>query len=339
MEATAIVVPDAPAPRALITRDVLKYEAEQRKLLAEYVKGQMVAGTDFGVIPGTPKPTLLKPGAEKLVTLFRCTPKFTLMEKQSTQDFERGFFNYVFRCRIFSRDADAVVAEGFGSANSYESRYRWRNAARKCPGCGKEAIIQGKAEYGGGWLCFKKKDGCGAKFNADDTSITGQQVGRVENPDLPDMANTVLKMTKKRALVDASIALARCSDMFTQDVEDFGGDAPPEDLEPPPGTQKQAKGERRSSPAETSRTGKPTAEAPAAKPTPGGPEDVAAAIVAEAEQARTADEVKALSARARKLPTEPLKRAAADALQAAVKRLGIEPAKKAQPAPEPGAGG
>ncbi|MFP2897822.1 hypothetical protein [Corallococcus sp. 4LFB] len=337
MEPSAIVLPEAPAHRALITRDVLKYEAEQRKLLAEYVKGQMVAGTDFGVIPGTPKPTLLKPGAEKLVTLFRCTPKFTLMEKQSTQDFERGFFNYVFRCRIFSRDADAVVEEGFGSANSYESRYRWRNAARKCPACGKEAIIQGKAEYGGGWLCFKKKDGCGAKFKADDKSITGQQVGRVENPDLPDMANTVLKMAKKRALVDASIALARCSDMFTQDVEDFGGDAPPEDYGPPPVPPQQSTGERRATATTAPREARPADVHTFAKPAPGGPEDVAAAIVAEAEQARTADEVKALSARARKLPTEALKRQAADALQAAVKRLGIEPPKKAQR--EPGAEG
>jgi hypothetical protein len=33
-----------------------------------------------------------------------------------------------------------------------------------CPVCGKDAIIQGKPEYGGGWLCYKQKGGCGAKF-------------------------------------------------------------------------------------------------------------------------------------------------------------------------------
>jgi hypothetical protein len=33
-----------------------------------------------------------------------------------------------------------------------------------CPTCGKPSMIKGKAEYGGGWLCFKKKGGCGAKF-------------------------------------------------------------------------------------------------------------------------------------------------------------------------------
>jgi hypothetical protein len=37
-----------------------------------------------------------------------------------------------------------------------------------CPSCGVVgAIIKGKPEYGGGWLCFGKKGGCGAKFLTD----------------------------------------------------------------------------------------------------------------------------------------------------------------------------
>lgn len=39
-----------------------------------------------------------------------------------------------------------------------------------CPVCGVVgAIIKGKPEYGGGWLCFQKKGGCGAKFQNDPT--------------------------------------------------------------------------------------------------------------------------------------------------------------------------
>jgi hypothetical protein len=45
--------------------------------------------------------------------------------------------------------------------------------------------------------------------------------GRVENEDTASLANTILKMAKKRALVDAAIAIARISDLFTQDVEDM----------------------------------------------------------------------------------------------------------------------
>jgi hypothetical protein len=41
-----------------------------------------------------------------------------------------------------------------------------------CPNCGKDAIIKGREEYGGGWLCYKKNGGCGAKFTTDPATIT-----------------------------------------------------------------------------------------------------------------------------------------------------------------------
>ena len=41
-----------------------------------------------------------------------------------------------------------------------------------CPLCGNTtAVIKGKAEYGGGWLCYAKKGGCGAKFQDDDPRL------------------------------------------------------------------------------------------------------------------------------------------------------------------------
>jgi hypothetical protein len=234
MATTALAVQEkkaalAVAPRmnrAIILKDALAEASEQRALLKEFVEKHMRLGTDYGPIPGAgEQKVLLKPGAEKLVELFRCTPKFHLLTREEKWE-GNGFFNYMFRARILSRDAQEVLAEGYGSANSNESKHRWRNASRKCPSCGKDAIIQGKAEYGGGWLCFKKKGGCNAKFLEADPSITSQVVGKVENTDAADLANTVLKMAKKRALVDAAIALARCSDMFTQDLDD--------DVEHPP---------------------------------------------------------------------------------------------------------
>lgn len=231
---TAIAVQEtrAIAPRTvrgILTREALQEAAEQRKLLAEFVREQMIEGTDYGTIPGTerkgkdgkmePNRTLLKPGAEKLVEIFRCTPEYDVLKE--VEDYDRGLFAYRFRCRLIQRDADAVIAEGYGSATSYEGKYRWRTAARLCPDCSLPAIIKGKAEYGGGWVCFKKKGGCGAKFNDGDPIIEDQEQGRIENDDLCTYQNTVLKMAKKRALVDGAIALARVSDLFTQDAEDF----------------------------------------------------------------------------------------------------------------------
>lgn len=211
--------------RPVISAEILLAEAEQRKLLGQYISQQMTEGVDYGVIPGTKNKTLLKPGAEKLTDLFRCVPQFTIQDK--IEDWATGLFHYQFKCEIVTRDGGFVVAEGFGSCSTRESKYRWRNDERKCPLCGAAAIMKSKyppksnPEAKPGFYCFGKKGGCGIEFLADDPAIVDQRVGKIENPDVADQINTVLKMAKKRAQVDAAIALARCSDMFTQDAEDF----------------------------------------------------------------------------------------------------------------------
>lgn len=47
--------------------------------------------------------------------------------------------------------------------------------------------------------------------------------GRVENPDIADQYNTVLKMALKRALVGVTLTSVGASDLLTQDIEDLGG--------------------------------------------------------------------------------------------------------------------
>lgn len=228
--------------RALIVADALTQEGEQRKLLGQYVAQHMTEGVDYGVIPGTANKALLKPGAEKLTQLFRCIPRFTIEEK--IEDWDRQLFYYRFACQILNQDGQ-VVAEGVGSCSTYESRYRWRTADRVCPACGKATIKRSKhpprddPQGQPGWYCFGKIGGCGANFAAADPAVAGQQTGRVQNPDLIDQANTVLKMAKKRAHVDAAITLARCSDIFTQDVEDLAGPEPAAQEQPAPAPRKE----------------------------------------------------------------------------------------------------
>lgn len=205
--------------RAALMRAQMNQESEIRALVKEYIQRHMVEGSDYGKIPGTDKPTLLKPGAEKLCDLFRVEPSIEVVAR--IEDWERGLFHYEIRCELRERETRTLLAVGIGSANSREGRYRWRKGERTCPQCGAATIIKGKAEYGGGWLCFQKRGGCGAKFADKAPEILDQQVGKVENDDIFTLVNTILKMAKKRALVDGSIALARCSDIFTQDVEDF----------------------------------------------------------------------------------------------------------------------
>lgn len=270
-------------PRAVIMAQALKEDVEQRAILAQYVETLMTEGVDYGAIPGTPqeveisiggvkrkmrKNNLLKPGAEKLFDLFRCRAEYEFLSREVDRD--TGLYSYELRCKAVNRETGTVLNEGLGSASSYESKHRYRNSERVCPQCGKPNIR--KSKKGGGWYCWEKTGGCGANFEAGDPDIVNQEVGKMVNPDLADVANTVLKMAKKRAQVDCAIALARCSDLFTQDVED---------LEPPEGPrQSRPKGEApkaQTAPAETThsmmqnriralwdeaveRLGKPTAE-------------------------------------------------------------------------------
>jgi hypothetical protein len=113
-----------------------------------------------------------------------------------------------------------VFGEGVGLCSTLESRYRYRHAERTCPNCGKAAIIKGKAEYGGGFICFAKKGGCEAKFGDKDPQILNQEVGKVENADIADVYNTTLKMAKKRAHIDAVLTATAASGIFTQDLLD-----------------------------------------------------------------------------------------------------------------------
>ena len=178
---------------------------------------------DYGVIPGTSKQkVLLKPGAEKLCSFFGLSPRFTaehiIEDWTGEQHGGEALFYYRYKCELYR--GTHLIAEAVGSCNSWEKKYRYRSSERSCPTCGKACIIKGKAEYGGGWLCFAKKGGCGAKFDERDESITGQEVGNVKNPDIADIVNTCQKIAQKRALVAAVLIGTNASDSFTQDLED-----------------------------------------------------------------------------------------------------------------------
>ena len=59
-----------------------------------------------------------------------------------------------------------------------------------------------------------------SKYRYRNKWVNGQKT-REENPDIADTWNTVLKMAKKRAFVDAVKSTTAASDIFTQDVEDM----------------------------------------------------------------------------------------------------------------------
>ena len=191
--------------------------------MKDFIDNVLNLNIDYGTIPGTStKPVLLKPGAEKLAAFFGLAVTYEIIEKITDwTGHEHGepFFYYHYKTKLLRNGV--VAGEGEGSCNSWETKYRYRSADRVCPGCGATAIIKGKAEYGGGWICFAKKGGCGAKYKEDDPAITSQPTGKVPNPDVADVVNTVQKMAQKRSLVAAVLNATNASDWFTQDVEDY----------------------------------------------------------------------------------------------------------------------
>ena len=193
----------------------------RRKAIVEFVQAIMVKGTDYGTIPGTNKDVLFKPGAEKLVTFFGLSVRFdpvTIVEDWTGEKHNgEPFFFYHYTCELY-RNGN-LVGSGEGSCNSWEQKYRWRNQDRTCPKCGQPAIIADS--YRGGWLCYRKKGGCNAKFDGGDQDIESQDVSKVPNPNIGDLVNTILKMCQKRALIAAVLITVNASEFFTQDLEDI----------------------------------------------------------------------------------------------------------------------
>ncbi len=197
---------------------------ERYQAMKDFIEGILKKDTDFGIIPGTgTKPVLLKPGAEKLGAFFGLRPRFILSEKVDDwtgKDHNNEMFFYRdYKCQLYR--GDELIGEGCGSCNSWETKYRYRKSARVCPECGKETIIKGREEYGGGWICFAKKGGCGTKFKDGDQSIEAQETGTSVNKDVADQVNTIDKMAQKRAFIAAILIATNASDYFTQDLEDF----------------------------------------------------------------------------------------------------------------------
>lgn len=212
-EALATVQPGALAVQhELSIEDVLARVAKVKAVMTKVMR----EGDHYGVIPGTPKPTLFKPGAEILLLTFRLDPQYA-----SVEEHDGSHLTVKSVCTLWHIPTGNRLGSGEGSCSTKESKYAYRRGSRTCPRCSKiETIIKGKAEYGGGWVCFGKKGGCGAKFKDGDAAIEGQNVDRVPNLDLADQYNTVLKMANKRSLVAAVLNVTAASEIFTQDLED-----------------------------------------------------------------------------------------------------------------------
>lgn len=183
----------------LIAAETNRYsvgEIRQRvNLVQEVMRGIMKRDTHYGTIPGTPKPTLYKPGAEVLCVTFRVAQEYKI-EDLSTTDIAR------FRVTCVGRHQTTgiVLGEGVGECSSGEEKYKWRGA-----------------------ICLEEFDLTPEhmrrlKFSKWKGNIEKKTQVRTEAADL---SNTVLKMACKRAMIAMTLNVTAASDIFTQDIEDL----------------------------------------------------------------------------------------------------------------------
>lgn len=210
----AVIAHEAMVARAEVSvADVVA----QRDKIMQVQEAVMREGVHYGKIPGISKPSLFKPGAEVLCTTFR----FGASYQREIIWHDNGHLTVISDCTLTHAPSGIVLGSGGGMCSSRESKYAYRKADKVCLACG--APLRRSKQRGSKppeWYCWAKQGGCGATFAIDDPSIEAQAAGRLDNPDLADTFNTVLKMGDKRALVAAILVCTAASDLFTQDVED-----------------------------------------------------------------------------------------------------------------------
>lgn len=168
---------------------------ERVNLVQEVMRGIMKLNTHYGTIPGTPKPTLYKPGAEVLCVTFRIAQEYTITDLSDA-------LTARFRVSCVGRHqvTGTVLGEGVGECSSGEEKYKWRGAV-----CAEEFDLTPDHMRR---LKFAKWKG----------NVEKKIQVRTEAADL---SNTVLKMACKRAMIAMTLNVTAASDIFTQDIEDL----------------------------------------------------------------------------------------------------------------------
>lgn len=189
---TEMTVKEAPPALKLTAAEI----QANINLIQQVLKKVMKKGVHFDVVPGCgPKEVLLKPGAEYIMVLFRLSGE-PQIEDLSNEDEIR----YRIRVRVTHQITHNEVGWGVGEASSNETKYRWIKA--------EDSIWKATPED-------RRREV--TKTGEKGKPYTLKQV----RANISDVANTVLKMAKKRALVDATLTCTAASDVFNQDIEDM----------------------------------------------------------------------------------------------------------------------
>lgn len=180
-----------------------------KNLILSTIKEVMEKDMDFGVIPGCAKPSLWKPGAEKLAMMFRLAGKPTEVVDLGNSDEVR----YRVVMEFSHSPTGTVVSYGVGEASTNEEKYKWRKAS-----CMEEFEETTEDRRRKKWVpIYRNKQ---KVWNKEKNQYEMEQLLQVRtNP--ADLANTILKMADKRAYISGILKATAASSTFTQDLEDL----------------------------------------------------------------------------------------------------------------------
>lgn len=177
-----------------ITENVARIQSVMEAVMKENVH--------YGKIPGTPKPSLWKPGAELLCMTFRIAPDPDRIEDISGIDrVGVQFFRYRVRMIFTAIGSGAFLGASMGECSSLEEKYKWRRAS-------------GTKEFEATPVDRRR-----AKFKRGQNNSEYEE--KQVRTEADDLSNTILQMAMKRALVAGTKQVTACSDIFAQDLEDL----------------------------------------------------------------------------------------------------------------------
>ncbi len=184
---------------------------------------QIKEGVHYGLVPGCgDKPTLLQPGAQKLILTFQFVPDSV----STVVPMDRGHREvrtkvYLYQRGLNGDEKGPLLGVGVGTCSTMEGKYRFRTGPveftdkpvpREYWDLRNSDPKKARAMIGEGMVA--KKNDVGAW-------VCARQGEKVEHDNPADYYNTVEKISFKRALVSAAINVTAAGDIFTQDIEDM----------------------------------------------------------------------------------------------------------------------
>lgn len=186
MSENQVVVVNSSSLIEQATSNLLIEKSKAFNEFKEFLKNDLKDGIDFGNIPKVDKPSLFKAGGEKIQMYLGLTPQYKLLHREFIPN---------------QKKEDKV----------------WNETTKKY-----QMVETVRNYYSWEWSCElwygdkKVAEGVGTGNSEERKWVSQYQRG--ENPD--SLANTIMKMSKKRAFMDAIIGVSGVSDIFTQDLED-----------------------------------------------------------------------------------------------------------------------